>query len=248
MATPEPLAKLPKDITSLTGMIPEIGRSLTSVSVDRWFREPSLAEINYLRTIDLDWKISFTKSGTFTILFIFNKRKETWVMLDAGISLNVRIANMLEPRPKPVIEDIHRMVRFPTFFWTNPSDSEIKTFGPPDATRENTIFFKLGSGQNILAISNPELGKKATLRYSPERIPGPVETQNGKYSLVPFLDLTWTLRDWLTQEKPSSAAIRLLGAPSNDTPVHEILTALLQAYVDSSESLANSASDDLFLP
>src|SRR5262249_19297771 len=124
----------------------------------------------------------------------------------------------------------------------------IKTFGPPDATRENTIFFKLGSGQNILAISNPELGKKATLRYSPERIPGPVETQNGKYSLVPFLDLTWTLRDWLTQEKPSSAAIRLLGAPSNDTPVHEILTALLQAYVDSSESLANSASDDLFLP
>jgi hypothetical protein len=229
-------------------MIPEIGRGLTSVSVDRWFREPSLAEINYLRTIDLDWQISFIKSGTSTIFFIFHKQKETWVMLDASVSLNVRIANTLEPRPRPAIEDIHRMVRFPTFFWADPSDSEISTFGPPGATRGNTIFFKLGSGQNIFAISNPELGKKATLRYSPGRIPGPVEPQDGKYSLAPFLDLTRTLRDWLARDKPSSAAIRLVGAPGKDTPVHQILTALLQAYVDSSESLAKASSDDLFLP
>jgi len=248
MATPEPLAELPKDITSLTGLVPEIGRGLTSVSVDRWFREPSLAEINYLRTIDLDWQISFTKSGASTIFFIFHKKKEDWVMLDANVSLNVRIANTQEPRPRPAVENIHRRVRFPTFFWADPSASEITTFGPPGATRENTIFFKLGSGENIFAISNPELGKKATLRYSPERIPGPVEPQNGKYSLAPFLDLTATLRNWLLLDKPSSAAIELEGTPSKDTPVHEILTALLQAYVDSNDSLAKSPADDLFLP
>ena len=232
----------------MTGLVPEVGRRLTAVSVNRWFKEPSLAEVNYLRTIDLDWQISFTKSGTSTILFFFHKKKEDWVMLDASVSLNVRIANTQEPRPRPAIEDIHRLVRFPTFFWVNPSDAEITTFGPPGATRGNTIFFKLGSGENIFAISNPELGKKATLRYSPQRIPGQVEPQDGKYSLAPFIDLTLTLRDWLLKDKPASAAIELVGAPSKDTPVHAILTALLQAYVDSNESLATAPSDDLFLP
>lgn len=247
MAIPEPLAELPRDITSLTSKIPEIGRGLTSASVDRWFREPGLAEINYLRTIDLDWQISFLKSGTSTIFFIFQKKKQTWVMLDASVSLKVRLANTLEPRPRPAIEDIHRMVRFPTFFWADPSDAEVSTFGPPGATKGNTVFFKLGTGQNILAISNPGSGK-TTLRYSPQRIPGPVEPQEGKYSLAPFLDLTRTLREWLSQDKPSAAAIRLLGAPGKTTPVHEILTAFLEAYVDSSERLARSSADDLFLP
>jgi hypothetical protein len=248
MATPEPLAELPKDITTLMAMIPRIGRNLTSVSVDRWFREPSVAEINYLRTIAVDWQISFSKSATSTILFIFRRKKETWVMLEANVSMGVRVANPIEPRPKPGIEDVQRMVRFPTFFWVDPSDSEVSVFGPPGSTKKNTVFFKLGpAGQNILAILNPESGKKAMLRYSPKAIAGQVEPQSGKYSLAPFLDLTWTIRDWLAQNKPASAAVKLDGVPSRDTPVHEILTALLQAYVDSSETLAKSFSNDLFV-
>jgi hypothetical protein len=169
-------------------------------------------------------------------------------MLDAGVSVNVRVANPVEPRPRPAIDEIHRMVRFPTFFWADPSDSDISTFGPPGATRDNTVFFKLGSAQNIFAISNPELEEDATLRYSPGGVPGPVEPQDGEYSLAPFLDLTFTLRDWLARDKPSSAAISLTGTPSRDTPIHEILTTLLQAYVDSNESLAKASSDDLFAP
>ena len=246
MATSEPLAKLPKDITSMARMIPGIGSQVTAVSVDRWSKVPGLAEINYLRTVKLDWQISFSKTKT-SVFFFFRRRSETWVMLAASVSLDVRAANPLEPRPAPAIEVIRRVVTFPNFFWVDPSPDEIKMFGPPGATKENTVFFKLSSGRNILAISNPELGKKATLRYSPGGIPGVVEPQDKKYSLAPFIDLTWTIRDWLAQGKPSSGAIELTGPPNQDTPVHQILTALLQAYVDSAASLGVSPAHALFV-
>ncbi|HEX6044926.1 MAG TPA: hypothetical protein VFZ22_10590 [Pyrinomonadaceae bacterium] len=246
MATPEPLAELPRDITSLTSMIPGIGSKVTAVSVDRWPKLPGLAEINYLRLVKLDWRINFSKTKT-SVFFFFRRRQATWVMLAARVSLNVRAASPLEPRPAPAIDDIRRLVRFPSFFWVDPSAEEIQMFGPPGATKENTVFFKLGSGRNILAITNPELGKKATLRYSRSGIPGPVEPQDKKYSLAPFVDLTWTIRDWLAQGKPSSAAIQLTGAPSQDTPVHQIMTALLQAYVDSAASLAAPPANPLFV-
>jgi hypothetical protein len=246
MATPEPLTELPKDITSLARMIPGIGSKVTAVSVDRWPKLPGLAEINYLRTVALKWQISFSKTKT-SVFFFFRRKQSTWVMLAASVSLNVRVANPLEPRPSPAIDDIRRRVRFPAFFWVNPSDDEIKTFGPPGATAANTVFFKLGSGRNVLAISNPETGKKATLRYSPGGVPGPVEPQNGKYSLAQFVDFTWTIRDWLARGKPSSTAIELTGPPSQDAPVRQILTALLQAYVDSSASLAASPANPLFV-
>ena len=247
MATPEPLTQLPKDITGLARMLPSISSQVTSASVDRWAHEPGLAEINYLRSVKLDWQLSFSKSGTSKILFIFRRKKMPWVMLAAGVSLTFRVANPLESRPRPAIEDVRRLVRFPSFFLANPTQEQLTRFAPPGATKENTVMFRLGSGKNTLAITNPELGKKATLRYSRGEVPGPVEPQDGKYSLAQFVDLASTIRDWLANDKPSSAATELTGPPSEDTAVHQILTALLQAYVDSSDGLASAIVKDPFI-
>src|SRR5258705_4475184 len=100
MSTPEPLANLPKQITDLTGKIPSIGRTFAASSVDRWFTEPGRAEINYLRSIDANWQINFSKTGTSTILFIFRREKTTWVMLDAKVSLGIGAASPIETQPK----------------------------------------------------------------------------------------------------------------------------------------------------
>lgn len=247
MDTPQPLAKLPEEITALSSLIPKVGHTFTATSVDRWFKQPGLAEINYLRSVVATWRINFSKSGTSTILFIFRRRKEVFVMLDATISLSIRAASPIEQQPTPALHEIQRRVRYPAFLWTDPTDAEVTLFGPPGTTRENTVFFKLGSaGDNILGIMNPELGKRATLRYSPKRIPGAIEPSNGKYSLRPFLDLTWTIRDWLSNNKPSTTATLMVGTPMQTTVVHQILTALLQAYVDSNKALKTPEMMEVF--
>lgn len=238
MDTPLPLAELPKEITALSSLIPKIGHTFTATSVDRWFKSSGLAEINYLRSVVGTWRINFSKSGTSTILFIFRRKKEPFVILDAQVSVSIRTTSPIEQQPTPALHEIQRRIEYPTFLWTDPTEAEVIFFGPPGATLENTVFFKLGStGENILAIMNPELGKRATLRYSPNRIPGPVEPKSGKYSLRPFLDLTSTIRDWLSKDKPTTTATLTVGTPRQRTVVHQILTALLQAYVDSNKAL-----------
>lgn len=247
METPLPLAKLPEEITSLSSLIPKVGHAFTSTSVDRWFKEPHFSEINYLRSVVATWRINFSRSGTSTILFIFRRRKEPFVMLDATVSLSVRTTTPIEQQLTPALHEIQRRVMYPTFLWTNPTDAEIALFGPPGATLGNTVFFKLGSSaENILGIMNPELGKRATLRYSPKGVPGAVEPSNGKYSLRPFLDLTSTIRDWLSRNKPTTTATQLVGPPMQTTVVHEILNAFLQAYVDSNKALKTPEMMDVF--
>ena len=247
MDTPLPLAKLPEEITALSSLIPKVGHTFTSTSVDRWFKPSGLAEINYLRSVVATWRINFSKSGTSTILFIFRRKKEPFVMLDARVSVSIRATSPIEQQRTPALDEIQRRVKYPTFFWTDPTDAEVTLFGPPGATRENAVFFKLGgSGENILGIMNPELGKRATLRYSPKRIPGAVEPSNGKYSLRPFLDLTLTIRDWLAQNKPTTTATQIGGTPMQTTVVHEILTAFLQAYVDSNKALKTPEMMEVF--
>ena len=247
MDTPLPLAKLPEEITALSGLIPKVGHTFTSTSVERWFKQPGLAEINYLRSVVATWRINFSKTGTSTILFIFRRKKEPFVMLDATVSLAIRVASPIEPQPAPAIHEIQRRVTYPTFLLPDPTDAEIALFGPPGSTRDNTVFFKLGSsGENILAILNPELGKNAKLRYSPKGVPGAVEPKDGKYSLRPFLDLTSTIRDWLAQKKPTVTGTQMTGTPMQTTVVHEILTALLQAYVDSNQALKTPEMMDVF--
>ena len=247
METPLPLAKLPEEITALSRLIPKVGHTFTSSSVDRWFKPAGLSEINYLRSVVATWRINFSKSGTSTILFIFRRKKEPFVMLDAKVSLSIRTTSPIEQQPTPALHEIQRRVRYPSFLWTDPTDAEVTLFGPPGATRENTVFFKLGgSVENILGIMNPELGKKATLRYSPKRIPGAVEPSDGKYSLRPFLDLTSTIRAWLSQNKPTTTATQTVGTPMQTTVVHQILTALLQAYVDSNAALKTPEMMDVF--
>lgn len=238
MDTPLPLAELPKEITALSSLIPKVGHTFTSTSVDRWFKSSGLAEINYLRSVVGTWRINFSKSGTSTILFIFRRKKEPFVILDAQVSVSIRTTSPIEQQPTPALHEIQRRIEYPSFLWTDPTEAEVVFFGPPGATLENTVFFKLGSsGENILAIMNPELGKRATLRYSPNRIPGAVEPKSGKYSLRPFLDLTSTIRDWLSNDKPTTTATLTVGTPRQTTVVHQILTALLQAYVDSNKAL-----------
>ena len=83
METPQPLTKLPEEITALSSLIPKVGHTFTATSVDRWFKPTGLAEINYLRSVVATWRINFSKSGSSTILFIFRRKKEPFVMLDA---------------------------------------------------------------------------------------------------------------------------------------------------------------------
>jgi hypothetical protein len=250
MSTPSPLENLPAQLTTFVSNITVAGRLVTSASVDRWTLPPGHAEINYLTTARITLRLYFAKSGTTTIFFIFHKDTGTWVMLDALVSLALRAASMVEPAPILTTNDIRRLIKVPSFLWMNVTENEVASFGPPETTRQNTVFFRIGEGgQDVLAIKNPEAGKKATLRYSPGGVPGQVEPKNGKYSLRPFMDLTRTLRDWLAQEKPAFLTLENIGPPADDTTVHRILTKLLQAYVDSSNALVpTDAADDTPLP
>lgn len=243
MSTPSPLDNLPAQLTTLAGNIPAVGRLVTSGSVDRWTLPPGRAEVNYLSAAHITLRLYFAKPGA-TILFFF--RKAAWVMLDARVSLALRSASALEePAPVLTVNGIRRLIKVPDFLWMNVTEEEVALYGPPEATRQNTVFFRVGAdGRDVLAIKNPETGKRATIRYSPGGVPGQVEPKSGKYTLRPFLALTWALRDWLAQEKPAFLTLESAGPPADDTMVNRILTKLLQAYVDSSNALPPADAEE----
>ena len=250
MSTPSPIENLPAQLATLAGKIPAAGRLITAASVDSWTLPPGRAQVTYLRAARITLRLYFAKSGTTTILFIFRKETGRWVMLEAVVSLALRAASAAEPARVLAVEDIRRLIRVPSFLWLDVTEDAVATFGPPGATPENTVFFRLGDGgRDILAIRNPEAGKKATLRYSPGGVPGQVEPRDGKYSLRAFVNMTRTLRDWLAQDRPALLTLESVGPPADDTTVNRILTKLLQAYVDSSNAqVAADPPDDAPLP
>lgn len=245
MSTRSPLEDLPGQLTTFARGIPVAGRLVTSASVSRWALQPGIAEVNYLGAARISLRLFFAKSGTTTIFFIFHKDTGTWVMLEAVVALALRAASEAEPAPVLTLGDIRRLIKVPAFLWVEVTEDEAASFGPPEATRLNTVFFRLGDGgRDVLAVKNPESGKKATLRYSPGGTQGRVEPVKGRYSLRPFLDMTLTLRDWLAQEKPAFLTLESAGPPADEATVHRILTTLLQAYVDSNNALAPTGVPD----
>ncbi|HEX7312731.1 MAG TPA: hypothetical protein VF297_02360 [Pyrinomonadaceae bacterium] len=243
MSTRTPLVKLPEQLKALTDKIPVAGRLVTALSVDRWTLPPGRAEVNYLNAARIGLRLFFAKTGSTTVFFIFRKKSETWVMLEALVTLELHSAPVSEPTPVLSVEEITRLVTIPAFMWVDLTEADAAKFGPPGATPLNTVFFRLGAeGKDVFAVKSPETGKKATLLYSPGGVPGEVEPKGGKYSLRPFLEMVRTLRDWIAQEKPAFETYKGVGLPTEDTPVHEILTRLLQAYVVSHNSLKPDAA------
>jgi hypothetical protein len=194
-----------------------------------------------LQKVRFSWRIQFVKNETETFLFFIEIPLGKWVMLNATASIGILGAWSLEPADQLTPENVRRLARFPTFLKVNPSDDFANTYKPPGADTSQTIFFTLGAdGRNILAVTNPDQGKKALLRYSPNGVPG-VPPKKG-YPLAAFVDLSWTLRDWLASGLPlaSSVAVREPGA--QQTPAQQVLTRFVEAYAQCSNVLRAGGS------
>jgi hypothetical protein len=117
----------------------------------------------------------------------------------------------------------------PAFLNAAPSDDFANTYKPDGSKPAQTIFFMLGTdASNVLAVSNPELGKNALLRYSLGGIPG--ATAKKQYPLRAFVDLSMTLRDWLAAGAQTGSPVEVVGPGTNPTPSQQILTSFAEAY------------------
>jgi hypothetical protein len=232
MSTPadqNSLSDLPGKIAQLTSAVPAAARAVTAASVDRWAPDNWPPMIATLQRAQFDWRIQFVKDETETILFFIKIPRGQFVMLDATASITILGTWDLEPTDPLTPENVHRLAQFPTFLNLNPSDDFANTYKPVGANASQTIFFALGfGGRNILAVANPEQGAKALLRYSFAGEPG-IPPKKG-FPLSAFVDLSWTMRDWLAVGAPMGTSIPVHAPDIDQTKPQQILSSFVEAY------------------
>ena len=229
-----PIAVLPGEIADVSSAIARGGYLVTRRSAFNWLRTGDTPNAAYLANVRVNLKIFFATRTSSTILFFFHHDGETYIPIEAAIQFRIRPVS--EP-PAPVPAAIPRSSVLPSFVMTGLSQTEIASFGPTGATLQNTVFLALGDGSNILAVTNANDRKRAAMRYSPNRIPGPEQNARTGYPVQAFLDLMQTLRAWLDDDTPAGTTLPAIGS-SQPNALRQILDALTAAYVDTGAQLA----------
>jgi hypothetical protein len=230
LSNPNSLADLPDRIANLISAIPAAAHAVTAASVDSWSPDGWPPLVAALQNATFSWKIQISKDETQTFLFFIQIPQGEWVMLEATASIGVTGAWGLEPANPLAPDGVQYMAQFPAFLQPNPSDDFANLYKPLGADAAQTMFLTLGpDGSNILAVTNPDQGKNAMLRYSPGGVPG-TAPQKG-YPLSAFVDLGWTLRDWIGAGAPTGAAIPVASPGPEQTQPQQVLTSFAQAYL-----------------
>ena len=223
------LSGLPAKIAELTSAVPAAARAVTAASVDRWAPDCWPPLVATLQQVQLSWHLRFVKHETETIFFFISVPKGEFVMLDATASITLTGAWGLEPTDPLTPESISCRAQFPVFLDLNPTDDFANTYKPVGAEASQTLFFALGAGgRNILAVANPDQGAKALLRYSPDGVPGTAPKHG--FPLSAFVDLSWTLRDWVAAGAPLRSAIPVAAPDPQQKLPQKILTSFVEAY------------------
>jgi hypothetical protein len=235
------LSELPAKLMALIATVPDAARAVTAASVDLWSPDSWPPLIATLQQVRFSWRIQFVRDQTETFLFFIKIPEGKWVMLDATASIGILGAWGLEPADPLALEDVRRLAQLPAFLIATPSDDFANTYKPPRGDVSQTIFLALGAdGRNILAVSNPDQGKKALLRYSPNGIPG-IAPKSG-YPLAAFWDLTWTLRDWYAAGGRMASPIVVPDPGPRQTDVQLVLTRFAEAYAQCSNTFRIDSS------
>jgi hypothetical protein len=245
-----PVHQIPDQIAGLASAIAAGGRTVTRAFVDRWSLPPEEALVAYLPSASAGLRLLFTTSNTHTILFFFHVKDPVNMIFDASVSFNVNTVSDLGPPELPVaIENLQVSFRLPSFLIAFPTREQLDKFGfGADSTSKNTVLLALGPAHSdFLAVMNPETGKKASVRYSPAGVPGPVEPKNGKYSLVWVLAFVRTLGTWVASDLQDSDA-RHVVLTSDETSVAGVVYFLLKAFAQSNQALLQPDKAVLQLP
>ena len=206
---------------------------VTRASAARWFLPHDIPEAAYLTNIRVNLRLAFTRETSSAIFFFFHSEPLVYTPLSATLSFAVKPYRAAPALPA----SIDRWSALPPFVLTGLRPEEIAQFGPAGATAQNTVFFALGDGQDILAVMHPQMPKRAAVRFSPNRIPGPQEPIRKRFTLRAFLALMDTLKKWVDDGEESANAQPSAG-PASPNAVSSVLNALTEAFLTSSRQLS----------
>ncbi len=249
MAAPAPISLIPEKIGRLAAGIAAGGLNVTRAFVDRWAGSPETALVGYLRSALCNFRLTFTRSSSKTILFVFRQEGPVKVVFDATVSFEINSSSDLSPWIPPALSDVGVVLVLPSFLVGVPTRQQLDRFAfGADSTAANTLLLALGPDRSdILAVMNPEAGEDALIRYSPGGNPGPIEPAAARYSLRWVLSFIRTLGSWMESDLSASAS-RPAVVSQDEESVSGVLYYLLQAFVNASQELSAGAAEAARLP
>ena len=228
MPEEHPLESLPEQLSLLTGAVARAGVEVAEASRRSVYRPSGFARMYLLQSAIATWRLKISRTKTHRFIFVYRK-SETFVVMEAAVECRL-LPSAPEPR-RGAGNTPQWQVSYPQFLLTGLTDEEFSRFAPPDFDPAKTVVAVLDPhGQDLLGV---EFGKKPRIRYSPGRLPGPVE--QGKYSLRPLLNLIEAAQRWDDGDWPIAAS-----RPPQDggnEAVKEVLQSFAEAYRQIAEQL-----------
>ena len=233
-----PLEELPRATRELARATLQAGRTLVSASVAGLSAEPSAPRaLHAIRRTVLQLHFFIARSGEEIIFFFFKKQLATIRPLEARLQLALHaVPDSPAPAPAPThsgatlaaAEACSYRLLVPPFLKARPSAEELASYAPPGTTAENGILLCIGpEGRHVLGIRDPEAEAGAAAVYTTQ-----TRQPLTGWPAEPFLELTETLRAWLTATKATDQEVSLAlpTDPGAMSDVHATLYWFVEAY------------------
>ena len=210
-------------------------------------RQPAPALVA-ISKVGLSLQLFLSRKNEKIIFFFFKQQGQAFRQLHANLDVVLRPApaqSVATPpslaaaarAARPIRQDLYSCrLLLPPFLLHQPSQAELKRYGPDGASAADTVLLRVGpGGQHVLSIRCPEVQSKAEVVFTKDR-----RGQIKEWDAEPFLELTETLRAWLVSGVKSGTEVELPlpTEPRRMNDVARVLHFFLRGHHDLEHAIA----------